>query len=391
MGAVRLFARATRSGNGGDVNLNTRELALQNSTISASTNFGQVGGGITLRNLNTLEVLNSEISASTATGQAGTLTVDARDSVLLSGEGGLRVQATDGGQAGNLELQTGTLRIEDGAEMSVSSRSGAAGNLFVDADTIRLNDGSIRAETGVGDGGNITLQGFTLLSLNNGSTISAEAFGTATGGNITIVAPDSFIIAVPVENSDIIANADAGNGGVIDITTRGIYGLQFRPELTPLSDITANSNTGQSGTVNIDTLGIDPSRGLAELPTSVVDASQQVAQGCSARGGQVDNLGEFVVTGRGGLPPNPLEPHQSNSGLTGLVTLDDTIDSEDDATAALPIIDAPAMELPAIVEAEAWTLDAQGNVVLVSETAIAAHPATTDAVCLQQQTATQPH
>jgi large exoprotein involved in heme utilization and adhesion len=382
----RLSAQATRRGSGGDVSLNTRELTLENnSEISASTNSGERGGDITLRNLNTLEVLNSEISASTATGQAGTLTVDARDSVLLSGEGGLRVQATDGGQAGSLNVQTGTLRIEDGAELSVSSRSGEAGNLFVDADTIRLNDGDIRAETGEGNGGNITLQGFTLLSLRNGSTISAEAFGRATGGNITINAPDSFIFAVPVENSDIIANADAGNGGVISITTRGIYGLQFRPELTPLSDITANSNTGESGTVTIDTLGIDPSRGLAELPTSVVDASQQVAQGCSARNGEAADLGEFVVTGRGGLPPNPLDPNQSNTGLTGLVTLDDASDSEDDAI-TMPIVDAPPQELPAIVEAEGWAIDAQGNVVLVSETAIAAQPATTDAVCLEQQT-----
>ena len=37
-------------------------------------------------------------------------------------------------------------------------------------------------------------------------------------------------------------------GGNINITTQGIFGLEFREELTPESDITASSKFGVNGT-----------------------------------------------------------------------------------------------------------------------------------------------
>jgi large exoprotein involved in heme utilization and adhesion len=68
-----------------------------------------------------------------------------------------------------------------------------------------------------------------------------------------------------------------------------------------LSDITATGASSEfPGIVNIITPGIDPARGLAELPTEVVDATGAIAQGCRDSQGS-----SFVVTGRGGLPPTP--------------------------------------------------------------------------------------
>lgn len=45
---------------------------------------------------------------------------------------------------------------------------------------------------------------------------------------------------------------------------------------------------------------VDPTSGLVELPENIVDASDRVVAGCSATQGN-----QFVVTGRGGLPPTP--------------------------------------------------------------------------------------
>jgi large exoprotein involved in heme utilization and adhesion len=45
---------------------------------------------------------------------------------------------------------------------------------------------------------------------------------------------------------------------------------------------------------------VDPTTGLVELPTDFVDRSDAIATGCPASEGN-----SFVVTGRGGLPPNP--------------------------------------------------------------------------------------
>ncbi|MHC5731332.1 MAG: filamentous hemagglutinin, partial [Nostoc sp.] len=99
-----------------------------------------------------------------------------------------------------------------------------------------------------------------------------------------------------------IANAFNGNGGNINITTQGIFGLKYRDRLTRESDITASSQFGVSGTVQVNTIGIDPNSGLVELPANVTDPSQQIATGCAGSEGS-----SFVATGRGGIPKNPTE------------------------------------------------------------------------------------
>jgi large exoprotein involved in heme utilization and adhesion len=171
----------------------------------------------------------------------------------------------------------GNLIIQGGAVTVFSLGEGDAGNLEVVAGSIRLDEkGLLNAGAPLSNGGNITLQvQDDLLLMRHNSQISTSA-GTpqkgGNGGNITIKAP--LIVAVPSENSDITARAVRGRGGNINITALGIYGIESRQELTPLSDINASSDYGVNGTVQINTLVIDP--GLAELPTDLVDAEELV-------------------------------------------------------------------------------------------------------------------
>ncbi|MDY6782129.1 MAG: filamentous hemagglutinin N-terminal domain-containing protein [Cyanobacteriota bacterium] len=277
-------------------------------------------------------------SASTyASGRGGNLIVNAA-SVEFSGTSrdgfasGLYAQAFSDGSAGNLILNAGDLVVRDGAKVTVATGTAAdarvpntpsfdlgfspppfdpdptgdAGNIEITANTILLDrEGKIIAQTEASEGGNIGMRVSELLLLRRNSTISATA-GTAqaggNGGNITIDAP--FIVAVPRENSDITANAFLGNGGRVEITTRAIYGLQFRPRLTPLSDITASSEFGLDGTVTIDLLAIDPTQGLNSRPVAL--NTPELLRGCpSGRG----SLGvSYFEVGNGGLPPKPEEP-----------------------------------------------------------------------------------
>jgi large exoprotein involved in heme utilization and adhesion len=150
----------------------------------------------------------------------------------------LTAQTTGAGNARNLTIATEQLTVGDGAEVNVSSTgTGIAGELRVEADTIRLNNqGKIRADTS-GGGGNINLSTGDLI-LRRGSSISTNARGlNITGGNITIDTDN--LVAVPQEDSDISANATAGNGGQVIVNAIGIFGTQFRLQDTPLSDITA--------------------------------------------------------------------------------------------------------------------------------------------------------
>ncbi|MHC5828860.1 MAG: filamentous hemagglutinin, partial [Nostoc sp.] len=109
-------------------------------------------------------------------------------------------------------------------------------------------------------------------------------------------------LIVGLENSDIIANAFEGKGGNIQITTQGLFGLKYRTQLTSESDITASSQFGVNGNVQITNPDVNANSGLMQLPVNLVDASQQIATGCANNQGS-----QFVATGRGGIPQNPLQ------------------------------------------------------------------------------------
>jgi large exoprotein involved in heme utilization and adhesion len=228
------------------------------------------------------------------------------------------------------------------------------------------------------------------LLLRTGSNISATA-GTAqsfgNGGNVTINIPDGFIVAVPAENSNISANAFLGNGGNVNITTQGIFGIEFQPAPTPLSDITASSEFGLQGTVTIETPDVDPSKDLVNLPETVVDASRLVAQNCGAGTGVASTLGEFVVTGRGGLPPSPTEQLSAQSNLSTWETLEEAADTTETTAAANPAATAVPAAPTQIVEFQGWVVDEQGNIVLTAEalTATPHAPWAPAATCQAQQ------
>ncbi len=115
--------------------------------------------------------------------------------------------------------------------------------------------------------------------------------------------------------SDIIANADRGNGGRIDLTAAGVFGIEFREEQTPLNDFTVSSEFGTSGETTINRTFEDPTSGLINLPASVGDASDQISQNPCQQG-----VGsEFIVTGKGGLPPGVDESLNSEAARVGLI------------------------------------------------------------------------
>jgi large exoprotein involved in heme utilization and adhesion len=268
-----------------------------------------------------------------------------------------------------LTITTEQLTIRDGAEVSVSSTgTGIAGELRVEADAIRLdNQGKIRADTR-GGGGNINLYADDLI-LRRGSSISTNATGSnITGGNITIDTDN--LVAIPKEDSDISANATESFGGQVIINAQGIFGTQFRQQDTPLSDITASSELGPqfNGLVQLNTPDIDPGRGLANLPTEVVDASNQIDQTCSARGGEA-RKNEFIVTGRRGLPSNPYEMLSNEQALEDVQPpsgFSSSRNSEPVAVRTVTPQSATSKQKPPIVEAQGWVINDKGQVVLTA-------------------------
>jgi large exoprotein involved in heme utilization and adhesion len=161
------------------------------------------------------------------------------------------------------------------------------------------------------------------------------------------------IVAVPSENSDISANAIAGNGGRVDITTQGIFGLTEQPALTSASDITASSASGIAGIVDINTVAVDPNQGLVNLPEAI--ATPKLAQGCQPGSPKVAS--QFINSGRGGLRPHPFEA-RSSSPVIGDVRWPRQLQAQ---RSRLSVAHPPAVQ-----EAQGWQRDTAGQIRLVS-------------------------
>ncbi|MBD1997867.1 filamentous hemagglutinin N-terminal domain-containing protein [Leptolyngbya sp. FACHB-541] len=377
----RLVSSTAGQGDAGDITVNSSNLRLSgaSSGLFAQTTTDANAGNLRIQPQGDGQSITvqlqegAQISASTSGGgRGGALTITAPESITLTGNGSIISAETSGrGAGGNLNLQTGTLNIQDQAEVTVSSSGrGRAGSLFVDAGQIFLNNqGRIRADT-AGGGGNINLRS-PLILLRNGGNITTNATGSnIPGGNIAI--NTQFLIAVPNEDSNISANSENFRGGNISINASGILGIQPRLAPTPLSDITATgANAALDGTIALTLTGTDPTPGLVELPTDLVDSSQLIAQGCPA-----DEGNSFVISGRGGLPPNLEQQLDDDAGwqdrrrLTVTQQRDEGEGRGDIETRGRGEFVANPLHVPNIplTEATGWQTTSTGEVLLMAIT-----------------------
>ena len=281
-GEGRVAVETSNVGNAGDINISAENLILSDGVeMTASTTGAGAAGQIVLNLTNNLSLTDSSITASTSAdsfGNGGNIDIDPD-------------QRSAAGSAVTRRSTADLVTLDNSSILVNSEGAGDAGNIFLIAGDLLLNNQStISAETASGEGGNINLSIAETLRLDNNSPINTTAGGTGNGGDITI--NSQFIIAN--NNSDIRANAFEGTGGNINLTAQGLF---FSPD----SEIDASSDLGIDGVVETNTPDVDPAEGLIELESDVVDAAELIAQNVCE---QTEDS-EFVITGRGGLPPNP--------------------------------------------------------------------------------------
>jgi filamentous hemagglutinin family protein len=416
--------RTGSSGNSGNIEIKTQNLLLQNRAIISSSSFGNgKAGDISINALDSINItgvqnfseLNNSagintrlVSITSGSGDAGNLTIQTKRLQILNGglvttstsgsgdAGNLIINAADmqvigtdsnirarsnllaTGAAGNIRLRTNTLKISDGAKITVEVRGGGnAGTISISSDSILLdNAATITANTSSEnidpdqEQASINLRAQDFI-MRRGSRITTNAIGkNVNGGNITI----NTAVLGALENSDISANSTGSRGGRVIINAQGIFGTEFRPQPTLESDITATgANPQLNGTVQLNTPDVDPTSGLIELPINIVDTQALLANNiCSQQ--QIAKKSSFVIIGRGGRPPEADELISNSPGVVEWLTRRET---KDKSPAVLhqqpkPKTDHNITENithPVIQEAQGWIITADGRVILTAEPA----------------------
>ncbi|MEM8720112.1 MAG: filamentous hemagglutinin N-terminal domain-containing protein [Cyanobacteria bacterium P01_G01_bin.39] len=347
-------------GDGGNININTPALTVQDNGFISATTFGQGNAGnLTISTQKLRLEGGGELDAITfSDGNAGNLVIQDAKLIEIIGTtpngtspSGIFASAIEGsGNGGNLSISTDEIIIQDKAAIGVGSfqivfgdlvprtpGSGSPGTLDIKANSLILeNGGRIDAATQseTGEGANINLQVADNITLENNSLISAQAFGDADGGNLTI--DTNLIIAfpneIPGDGSDIIASAVDGNGGNISITAESLLGISEGEAIegNGTNDIDASSDFGLDGTISIFTPDINPIQGATELPSNIVEPNQAVAQACNNNRG-VRTASSFVIDGKGGILPTPDAPMNSE-----IITVDGATEANSSQGYAIP-------------------------------------------------------
>ncbi|MEM7717309.1 MAG: S-layer family protein, partial [Cyanobacteria bacterium P01_A01_bin.68] len=346
----------TSNANGGNIIIETKNLTIQNGNqISASNLGGGNSGNISIQATGEININGTFLTTESS---EKLVSESSQDGNLFLYPSGIFSSSLGFGNAGDLNIETGKLTLEDKAKISVSSQQqGAAGNLQIKGNQIYLDNATISADTVAGNKGSIYLNGSD-IRLRQGSQVTTNATQTATGGNIDI----DTLTLVGLENSDITANAEDNFGGRVIINAEALFGIAFRDFLTPESDITATSALGTefNGVVEINTPDIDPTSALEELPEGFTDPSQ-IKAGCAADGGN-----KFAQTGRGGLPKSPQEVLRYQVVVEDWrVSLKDSVREIDNAK--LSLIKKPKIDkLNQIFEARGFIVNKDGVVEFVA-------------------------
>jgi filamentous hemagglutinin family protein len=245
---------------------NYKDISLLNSS-SIDTN-GNQAGNIYLQgndiNLNTGSFI---LANTTGTGTSGNITIKGLNSINLTGFATNRrvftgiasdVGSNATGTGGNVTLETPSLILDRGAQISTNTAgSGNGGIVTVKADNIKLNFGTPLGpsglfatvnKTGTGTAGKVNIN-TNQLQVLNGAQIAVTTFGFGHGGELNLQANQIELNGrSPGAISGLFANVQqnaTGNAGIINVKTN---------ELNLLNGARIATNTfsfGHGGQLNL--------------------------------------------------------------------------------------------------------------------------------------------
>ncbi|MDR4498988.1 MAG: filamentous hemagglutinin N-terminal domain-containing protein [Candidatus Scalindua sp.] len=287
---------------------------------------------------------------------AGDITIRAKQAVNISKGSFISSEVEDGeGDAGNIELDVGSLSVTDGGGISTSASSGFlsfhygvvsgnAGDIKITArDSVNVSnrDSRISSNTeGKGDAGTIELNVGSLTITDQGRISTSASPSryqrevvTGNAGNININAKDS----IAVTDSSVTTDAIDGKGGTISITAGKDIALRDGSLISA-----GSSGEGDAGNIVIDAghtfLSEDSSvrteaqqadggninlnaKYMVQLINSEITSS--VGGGTETEGGNITIDPEFVILKNSKIRANAFEGRGGNIRITAGVFMAD--------------------------------------------------------------------
>ncbi|NJL19849.1 MAG: S-layer family protein [Leptolyngbyaceae cyanobacterium SM1_3_5] len=241
-------------------NIEMRDRAVADVSGTSGGAIQVQGRGVTLRSGAAL------LSITQGEGTGGTLSVNATDSLRLLGDSIAPVYASSitsesqgAGVSGDIVLNTQHLIMREGGLVTTYNFGGGGGDITVNAtESMRLSgsglqDSGLYAGTQAeGDSGNLTIN--TVELLDDRGAIFASTYGDGDAGDVTIDARTMTVLNTEVEATTFAAG-DAG-----DLTVRATHSIILSGSVDPLGNfpggLTTQVNpdaTGRGGQLTVET------------------------------------------------------------------------------------------------------------------------------------------
>lgn len=318
-GFSHITTQANSEGMAGTIDIKTRSLILENgagitaeSTLEAAGSPGNIlieAGHIEIRN-------RSRVVATNVNGETGGNIRFLGGKLVVDNHSHISTSTSGNAMGGNISVDVHDLTIANDSGIlsgSVEGSTGKSGSIQILAlnNITLLNRGSISVATATADAGNIDIDAGGTIMLDNDSRITTSAAsGLGDGGNITIGASRIPRLLELQGGSRIVAQAEEGRGGDIDITTELLF-----QSLIPESIIDASSSRGIDGSVVIRSPAADQVTGPDPLPETIVDVSRLLPQRCGAG---VSSDSRLVLHEGQGVPPVPDTLQASGFRVNGI-------------------------------------------------------------------------
>ncbi|MEQ8540094.1 MAG: filamentous hemagglutinin N-terminal domain-containing protein [Coleofasciculus sp. D1-CHI-01] len=339
LGSSGITTITGNDGDAGNIKVNTRRLIVRDGAEISTSSFPIIKGPV-------------------STGRSGNLSIAASESVQISGSSQivgssqLRVNTQTNGKAGDLEITTGRLIIEDGGKLTAAtSDAGQGGTIKINAsDSVeimgtgigiegQINSSALEASSqGTGDAGNLAITTKN-LRIRDGGIVSAATSGAGQGGTLTVSASDTVEVLGNGLGEDgqllpsrlEVSSEGTGDAGNLAIATNNL-------RLRDGGEIRATSDQAGGGNININAEDIrlrDGSLISASVFESVggggniainsdvfiaLEDSDILANAVDGRGGNITIispvfLADFFSSGQGtavGRNPGSFEPFRGN-------------------------------------------------------------------------------